>query len=103
MKKSTIEAMDLALEELLILKQEVKDKTEKIEQIQNWCKEQGSFSTGKFIVAVVTRERVALAPLPEVERVVDRRLLEEFGLIRKSEFQVVNVAKVPAGFKDVGA
>ena len=27
MKKSTIEAMDLALEELLILKQEVKDKT----------------------------------------------------------------------------
>ena len=51
----------------------------------------------------MTRERVGIAPLPEVERVVDRRLLEEYGLIRKSEFQVVNVAKVPVGFKDVGA
>jgi len=103
MKKSTIEAMDLALEELLALKQEVKDKTEQIERIQNWCKEQGSFSTGKFIVAVVTRERVGIAPLPEVEKVVDRRLLEEFGLIRKSEFQVVNVARLAPGFKDAGA
>lgn len=99
MKKSTLEAADLMLSELLDLEADVKEKNKQIAQIRIWCKSQGSFTTDKYVCAVVTRSRTALAPLDEVREVVSLELLEGFGLVRKTEYQTVVISQKAASLK----
>lgn len=84
--------VEQVLAELLLLEQEVKIKSKRIDEIRKWCKEQGSFSTMNYVCVVKPRTRVGLAGLEVVAAAIGQDILEQFNLIKQSTFYMVTVS-----------
>ena len=80
------------LKELLDLEAEVKPKVKRIEEIKTWCKDQGSFSTDSFVCSIKPHTREGMVPLSIAVERVGRDTLEEFELIKMTEYSTVNVS-----------
>lgn len=81
------------LKELLELEAEVKIMTARINEIRTQCKEAGTFSSKEYVCTVFTQTRTGLVGLETACIVLGRHKLDELGLIKTTEFQLVKVAK----------
>lgn len=90
-----IRPTDADIAELLLLQQQVKAMTKRIDEIKKACKKAGSFFTAQYTVSVISQSRVGLAGLEEVKEYIHEDILNKYGLIRKSEFLIVKIGQLP--------
>lgn len=81
------------LEELLRLEKRSKKDLKRISEIKDWCKQQGSFSTNKFVCAVGTRSKTCLISMDEATSRLGFDFIEEYSLAKTVSYLVVNVSK----------
>lgn len=76
---------------MVALQAQIKQMQKRVDEIKKWCKEIGSFYTANYTVSIVKRTRVGLAGLPEVLEFIDAAILHKHGLIRSSQYELVEV------------
>lgn len=81
-----------AMAELLLLKAFVKEYESRIDELNTWCKSQGSFSTDRFVVAITERSRQCMVSVEKAVEIADIGWLKDKGLIQTVNFEVVNVS-----------
>ena len=93
--KTFIRPTDQELAELLTLQAQLKVMNKRIEEIKKKCKECGSFYTALYTVSIISRTRVGLAGLDEVKEYIHEDILNQYGLIRTTDYQLVEIGKLP--------
>lgn len=83
------------LAEYLTLQAQIKAMTKRLEEIKKEIKKCGSFYTSKYSVSVTTQSRTGIAGLEEVKEFINEEILNKYGLIRKSEYQLVHIGLLP--------
>ncbi len=81
------------LKEALELETTIKLLTKRLDEIKAQAKEQGSFATKDFVVAVTEVSRESLAGIQQVAAVYTRADLEKHGLIKQSAYQTVKILR----------
>lgn len=82
------------LSELLELEANVKPMIRRINEIKEWCKEQGSFCTLQYVCSVQGRMQKRLIGLQAaIDAMGGEEALEELGLIQIIEFLTVHVGR----------
>lgn len=92
---------DDELKEFIMLQEQVKYLTKRLEELKALCKARGSFSTDRYVCAVMEQQRTGLAGLKEVEKVLGLELLQRFNLIRTSPYLLVKVTPVAKEIKTI--
>lgn len=85
--------IDAALGEYLELKEKVKIITERLKDINEWCKALGSFSTDVYVVAIVPCSQTRLVGMEDAIKALGKDVLEAYNLIQVIEFEKVNISK----------
>lgn len=86
-----VKPTDKELEEMIMLQAQIKQMQKRVDEIKKWCRDIGSFYTANYTVSVVKRTRTGLAGLPEVLEFIDAAILNKHGLIRESQYELVEV------------
>ncbi len=81
------------LREAVELDETIKRATKRLDEIKAIAKEQGSFATKDFVVAVTEVSRESLAGIQQVAAVYTRADLEKHGLIKQSTYQTVKILR----------
>lgn len=86
--------VNAALKELLILEAKVAPMLKRIGEIKEWCKEQGSFHTDKFVCVVQPRTQRRMVSMADAAHILGgEEILEELDLINYVQFLIVAVAE----------
>lgn len=88
-----VATIDDLLFELITLEHEVKPLKKRIDEIKQWCKATGSFSTINYVCAVKELERRSLVSIEKAKDLLGMEFLEHNGLIYVSNYQVVSIVE----------
>lgn len=96
MELTHIEEFDVeaVLEELLILKDQIKPIIKRISEIEEWCKNRGSFNTANYVCVVKPQSRKQAASCDIlVSKLGDEDMLFDLGIIRTVNYLIVSVGR----------
>lgn len=85
---------DSVLDELMALEKEVKPALKRIGEIRDWCRKMGTFSTERYVCAVLDKEQRRLIGLEAAALALGGvDIVEELGLIQIIEFKTIHVSR----------
>lgn len=88
---------DSVLSEFLVLQVSIKKFQQRLDEIKEACREQGSFCTESYSCAIYLQHAVRLVGKEEAEKILGKDTLEELGLLKQHTFTIVKVApRIPA-------
>src|SRR5689334_2687482 len=86
---------DQELKEYLTLKHDVKVMLNRMNEIKEKCKLQGSFYTANYVCSISIEKRTGLVGLQKVLKVIDRDILEKYELIQTTSYLSVDISELP--------
>lgn len=88
-------------EELQIREAAIKESQKRVDEIKAWCREQGSFTTDRYICSVTPRVRTSLVSLDKVAEIIGWEIIEKENLIKTTEYLTVQIIQIDSVMKEL--